>query len=60
LSAILEVQDARQINAGEVILKMTTAIGNVPSNDFSGTNALKATDDNGILPLNFSDAQNGM
>lgn len=60
LSAVLAMQDTYRANAGDVLLEMTMAVGNVPSNDYSGANALKATDDNGILPLTFNDADNGM
>jgi hypothetical protein len=60
LSAVLEVQNVRQVNSGEVLLEMKMVEGNVPSNDYRGTNALKARDDNGVLPLTFQDAENGM
>ena len=60
LSAILEVHDARHIHPGQVLLEMKMVDGNVPSNDYQGTNAIKATDEYGILPLTFNDAENRM
>ena len=60
LSTILEVQNTRQINSREVLLEMTTAVGNIPSNDYSGTNALKATNNNSILLLAFNNIDNRM
>lgn len=61
LSAILEVQNAHPINAGEVLLEINmVGEGNVPSNDYQGIYALKAADDNGVLPLVFNDTKSGM
>lgn len=60
LSATLVVQDARQVNSGDVLFEIKMIEGNVPSNDYQGSNSLKATDDNGVLSLSFSDTSNGM
>jgi hypothetical protein len=60
LSAVLEVQNAGPINAGEALLEIKmVGEGNVPSNDYQGAYALQATDDNGVLPLMFNDTEGG-
>jgi hypothetical protein len=60
LSAVLEVQNVHPINAGETLLEIKMVReGNVPSNDYQGAYALKATDDNGALPLMFNDTESG-
>lgn len=60
LSAVLEVRDVCRRHPGQVLVEMKMMDGNVPSNDYQGTNALKAADEHGILPLKFNDAENGM